>query len=125
MKVTSNKKPGFTQLNNKKFIFSEGVLSLLMGHLCFKNLRIYKKDSQEKNEDLIMENKTYMPKMEHECLLSVERLEILKAILLQSFNCYRIDGFRVIVAILLEGANSGQTSIKCLDLAYDVELLPL
>ena len=36
-----------------------------------------------------------------------------------------INDFGVSVAILLGGANSGQTSIKCCDLAYDVEPGPL
>ena len=32
-----------------------------------------------------------------------------------------IDNFGVSVAILLKGENSGQTSIKCRDLACDIE----
>ena len=38
------------------------------------------------------------------------------------FYCtYKVDYFEVSVAIVLEGANSGQTSIKCCDLACDAE----
>ena len=40
-------------------------------------------------------------------------------------NCLTIDDFGVSDAILLGGANSGQTSVKCRDLACDAEPLPL
>ena len=36
-----------------------------------------------------------------------------------------LDDFGVSVAVLLEGGNSNQISIKCRDLACDVELPPL
>ena len=42
------------------------------------------------------------------------------------FYCtYKVDYFEVSVAIVLGGANSGQTSIKCCDLACDAESTPL
>ena len=42
------------------------------------------------------------------------------------FYCtYKVDYFEVSVAIVLRSANSGQTSIKCCDLACDAESTPL
>ena len=82
MKMKAIKKVKFARLNDKRYYFSDGIVSLPFGHTLLEKAREYKKQlgkihlSIDKEKDAIL-------KLENEAVMQNERLRILRCILAQ------------------------------------------
>ena len=82
MKMKAIQKVKFARLNDKRYYFSDGIVSLPFGHMLLEKTRQYKKQldkihlSIEKEKDAIL-------KLENEAVMQNERLRILRCILTQ------------------------------------------
>lgn len=72
-------------------VFSEGILSLVIGHPLLRKLRDSKPESQNENQNLSLKSKYDVVAKENFGLLSVENLRILQKLLFERLAYYRID----------------------------------
>ena len=82
MKMKAVKKVKFARLNDKRYYFSDGIVSLPFGHTLLEPARQYKKRLSKIHEQ-IDNNKDAILKLENEALMQNERLRILRSILSQ------------------------------------------
>ena len=80
LKMTSVNKVQFASLNDKRYYFSDGVVSLPFGHPSLSIIREYKK-SLPKIHTVIQQEKNKILKMENEIVNKNERLSVLRNIL--------------------------------------------
>ena len=89
MKMTSVNKVQFASLNDKRYYFSDGIVSLPFGHPSLTNLREYKK-SLPKIHTVIKQEKEKLLKMENAVVNKNERLRVLRSILSQPITYYNL-----------------------------------
>ena len=89
MIMTSSNKVKFAQLNDKRYYFSDGIVSLPFGHPSLEEIRNYKK-SLKGMHLIIQEEKNKLLKDENKVVNSNERLRILRTIFSQPFKCYTL-----------------------------------
>ena len=89
MIMTSSNKVKFAQLNDKRYYFSDGIVSLPFGHPSLEEIRNYKKSL--KDIHLIIDNeKEKLLKDENKVVNLNERLKILRTIYSQPFKYYTL-----------------------------------
>ena len=82
MKMTSVNKVKFARLNDKRYYFSDGIVSLPFGHILLEKARQYKKKLAKIHNQIDNEKSTIL-KLENEAVMQNERLRILRCILSQ------------------------------------------
>ena len=89
MIMTSSNKVKFAQLNDKRYYFSDGIVSLPFGHPLLNNIRNYKKTFVD-IKDVIEDEKEKLLKDENDVIRNHERLSILRRIYSQPFQYYTL-----------------------------------
>ena len=82
MKMTTVNKVKFARLNDKRYYFSDGVVSLPFGHVLLKKAREYKKQLTKIHQQIDNEKDAIL-KLENEAVMQNERLRILRCIFSQ------------------------------------------
>ena len=80
---TSVTKTKFSQFNDKRFYFPNGILSLPYGHPSLYEIDTFKKEKGQKIENYFWEEKDKFLSMEREALQKTPRLQLFEHILLQ------------------------------------------
>lgn len=80
---TTVQKTKFSQLNDKRFYFPDGILSLPYGHINLKEIDEFKKQKGQKIEKYFWQEKEKLHKMEKEALKNTPRLYFYHQILMQ------------------------------------------
>ena len=96
MKMTRVNKVKFAQLNDKRYYFSDGIVSLPFGHPLLDKIREYKlslKDIKSKIKD----EKEKLLKDENDAVNSHERLNVLRTIYSQAFKYYTLKTNRLFI----------------------------
>ena len=89
--MVSVKKTQFTALNDKRFYFFDGIVSLPFGHYLLEEARQEKKDLQKAIHQIIKGKKYDLLKAEAHAVRQYERLRILRSILAQTPMLYRLN----------------------------------
>ena len=89
MIMTSSNKVRFAQLNDKRYYFSDGIVSLPFGHPSLNETREYKK-SLQKIHKIIEKEKNKLLNDENKVLNANERLRILRSIYSQPIQYYNL-----------------------------------
>ena len=89
MTMTSVNKVQFARSNNKRYYFSDGIVSLPFGHPSLNKVREYKK-SLPKIHTVIQKEKDEILKGENAVVNNNERLRILRSILSQPITYYNL-----------------------------------
>ena len=82
MKMTTVNKVKFARLNDKRYYFSDGIVSLPFGHILLEKVRQYKKQLTKIHEQIDNEKDTIL-QLENEAVMQNERLRILRCIFSQ------------------------------------------
>ena len=82
MKMTTINKVKFARLNDKRYYFSDGIVSLRFGHISLEKVRQYKKQLTKIHEQIDNE-KNKILQLENEAIIKNERLKILRSIFSQ------------------------------------------
>ena len=82
MKMKAIKKVKFARLNDKRYYFSDGIVSLPFGHILLEKARQYKKQLSKIHEQIDNEKNAIL-KLENEAVMQNERLRILRCIFSQ------------------------------------------
>ena len=90
MQMEGVSKVQFGKLNNKRFYFSNGIISLPYGHPPLENIRTEKQKNRLIHKK-IQENKYEYLKEESKVLNDSQRLNILKQIFNKSPMLYKLD----------------------------------
>ena len=85
------KKNKFSQLNNKRFYFANGIISLPFGHKYLEEIENYKNKKGQRIEKYFWKEKERLLELENECLKKNERLYFWNNILLQKPKIVAID----------------------------------
>ena len=88
MTMTSVTKVQFASLNDKRYYFSDGIVSLPFSHPSLKEVRNYKK-SLPKIHTVISKEKNKMLQYENAAVNDNERLRILRSIFSQPITYYK------------------------------------
>ena len=91
MKMTSVNKVQFTSLNNKRYYFSDGIVSLPYGHPLLSKIHQITK-TYPKIHKVIEQEKNNLLKLENEAVAKHERIRILRSIYAQPITYYKLDG---------------------------------
>ena len=83
-------KAQFASLNDKRYYFSDGIVSLSYGHPLLEEVRQYKK-SLPKIHTIIEKEKDKLLQLENDAVNCNERLRILKCIFSQPITYYKLD----------------------------------
>ena len=94
MKMTSVNKVKFARLNDKRYYFSDGIVSLPFGHILLEKVRQYKKQLT-KIHNQIDNEKNAILKLENEAVMQNERLRILRCILSQPLVYFDLHSHRL------------------------------
>ena len=89
MTMTSVNKVQFASLNDKRYYFSDGIVSLPFGHPSLNQVREYKK-SLPKIHTVILKEKNMILHYENKAVNNNERLRILRSIFSQPVTYYRL-----------------------------------
>ena len=89
MIMTSSNKVRFAQLNDKRYYFSDGIVSLPFGHPSLNETREYKK-SLQKIHKIIEKEKNKLLNDENKVVNANERLRILRSIYSQPIQYYNL-----------------------------------
>ena len=89
MTMTSVNKVQFASLNDKRYYFSDGIVSLPFGHPPLNQVREYKK-SLSKIHTVILKEKNMILHYENKAVNNNERLRILRSIFSQLVTYYRL-----------------------------------
>ena len=89
MCMTSVKKVQFASLNDKRYYFSDGIVSLPFGHPWLSGVRDYKK-SLPKIHTIIEKEKNKRLQLENKAINNNERLSILRSIFSQPITYYNL-----------------------------------
>ena len=87
-KITKTK---FSQLNDKRFHFPNGILSLPFGHSSLNEIDEYKKNKGQRTEMYFWTEKEKLLELENSALKNCPRLDFLNNILLQVPKIVNID----------------------------------
>ena len=82
MKMTAINKVKFARLNDKRYYFSDGIVSLPFGHILLEKTRQYKKQLTKIHQQIDNEKDAIL-KLENEAVMQNERLRILRCIFSQ------------------------------------------
>ena len=82
MKMTTVNKVKFARLNDKRYYFSDGIVSLPFGHILLEKARQYKKQLTKIHEQIDNEKDAIL-KLENEAVMKNERLRIFRCIFSQ------------------------------------------
>ena len=90
------KKNKFSQFNNKRFYFPNGIISLPFGHIYLNEIDEYKKEKGQRIEKYFWTEKENLLELEKSSLEECERVDFLNGILTQvpkvvDVNCTRFD----------------------------------
>ena len=88
MTMTSVTQVQFASLNDKRYYFSDGIVSLPFSHPSLKEVRNYKK-SLPKIHTVISKEKNKMLQYENAAVNDNERLRILRSIFSQPITYYK------------------------------------
>ena len=99
MIMTSSNKVKFTRLNDKRYYFSDGIVSLPFGHPSLDEIRNYKKSILNEIHRVIEEEKNKLLNDENIVVNSNERLRILRSIYAQSINYYTLKTNRHFISV--------------------------
>ena len=108
MIMTSINKVKFASLNDKRYYFSDGIVSLPFGHPSLREIIEYKK-SLEEIHNVIEDEKFKILKEENKIVNSIERLRILRSIYSQPvtyFTIKQIDCLFLLKTIILLQQNN-------------------
>ena len=89
MMMTTVNKVQFASLNDKRYYFLDGIVSLPFGHPSLSELRDYKK-SLPKIHTIIKEEKDKLLQLENKIVNNNERLKILCSIFSQPITYYNL-----------------------------------
>ena len=89
MMMTSVNKVQFASLNDKRYYFSDGIVSLPFGHPSLSELRDYKK-SLAKIHTIIKEEKDKLLQLENKIVNNNERLRILCSVFSQPITYFNL-----------------------------------
>ena len=98
MIMTSVGKVKFARLNDKRYYFSDGIVSFPFGHPLLEELREYKKSLTEIHKSIEKE-KNKLLKYENEVVNSHQRLRILRSIYSQPINYYTLKINRPYISV--------------------------
>ena len=87
--MTSVSKVQFASLNDKRYYFSDGIVSLPYGHPLLREVRDYKK-SLAKIHTVIEKEKDNLLQLENRAVARNERLRILRSIFAQPITYYKL-----------------------------------
>ena len=82
MKMTTVNKVKFARLNDKRYYFSDGIVSLPFGHILLEKVRQYKKQLTKIHKQIDNEKDAIL-QLENEAVMQNERLRILRCIFSQ------------------------------------------
>ena len=82
MKMTTVNKVKFARLNDKRYYFSDGIVSLPFGHILLEKARQYKKQLTKIHEQIDKEKNNIL-QLENDAVTQNERLRILRSIFSQ------------------------------------------
>ena len=94
MKMTTVCKAKFARLNDKRYYFSDGIVSLPFGHILLDKVRKYKKQLTKIHEQIEKEKETIL-KYENEAVMQNERLRILRCIFSQPLVYYDLHSHKI------------------------------
>ena len=97
MIMTSSNKVKFAQMNDKRYYFSDGIVSLPFGHPLLENVRKYKKSLKDIHL-IIKDEKEKLLKDENKAVNLNERLRILRTIYSQPFKYYTLKTNRPFIS---------------------------
>ena len=97
MIMTSSNKVKFAQLNDKRYYFSDGIVSLPFGHPILSEIRKYKKNFND-IKSVIEDEKEKLLKDENEAISNHERLAVLRTIYSQPFKYYTLKTNRPFIS---------------------------
>ena len=87
----TKKKNKFSQLNDKRFYFPSGIISLPFGHKYLEEINNYKNEKGQRIKKYFLKEKTRLLELENNCLKKNERLYFWNNILLQEPKIVSID----------------------------------
>ena len=94
MKMKTVAKVKFARLNDKRYYFSDGIVSLPFGHPLLTKVREYKKQLTKIHEQIEKEKETIL-KYENEAVVKNERLRTLRCILSQPLVYYNLNSHKL------------------------------
>ena len=94
MKMKSIAKVKFARLNDKRYYFSDGIVSLPFSHPLLSKVREYKKQLTSIHEQIEKEKETIL-KYENEAVVKNERLRTLRCILSQPLVYYKLNSHKL------------------------------
>ena len=94
MKMKTVAKVKFARLNDIRYYFSDGVVSLPFGHPLLNKVREYKKQLTKIHEQIEKEKETIL-KYENEAVMQNERLKILRCIFSQPLVYYNLNSHKL------------------------------
>ena len=94
MKMKTVAKVKFARLNDKRYYFSDGIVSLPFGHPLLTKVREYKKQLTKIHEQIEKEKETIL-KYENEAVVKNERLRTLRCILSQPLVYYKLNSHKL------------------------------
>ena len=90
MKMTTVNKVKFARLNDKRYYFSDGIVSLPFGHALLEKARQYKKQLTKIHQQIEQE-KDKILQLENEAVMQNERLRILRCIFSQPLEYFDLQ----------------------------------
>ena len=94
IKMKTVAKVKFARLNDKRYYFSDGIISLPFGHPLLTKVREYKKQLTKIHEQIEKEKETIL-KYENEAVVKNERLRTLRCILSQPLVYYNLNSHKL------------------------------
>ena len=94
MKMKTISKWKFARLNDKRYYFSDGIVSLPFGHPLLTKVREYKKQLTKIHEQIEKEKEPIL-KYENEAVMQNERLKILRCIFSQPLVYYNLNSHKL------------------------------
>ena len=95
MKMKTITKCKFARINDKRYCFSDGIVSLPFGHPLLNKVRNYKKQMTKIHEQIERERDTIL-KYENEAVMQNERLRVLRSIFSQPLVYYDLTSHQII-----------------------------
>ena len=94
MKMKTVAKVKFARLNDKRYYFSDGIVSFSFGHPLLNKVREYKKQLTKIHEQIEKEKETIL-KYENEAVMQNERLRTLRCIFSQPLVYYNLNSHKL------------------------------
>ena len=95
MKMKAINKVKFARLNDKRYYFSDGIVSLPFGHILLEKARQYKKQLNKIHEKIDNEKNAIL-KLENEAVMQNERLRILRCIFTQPLVYFDLQSHQLV-----------------------------